>query len=218
MSSAVQLTSEDPATRHLLPRSHENESDELQSKQNVILLKIASFLSAYLAGVYGIFSCLIMVSLDRIATTGAVTSIGGDAGFDYTTLERSGLDAADPVTAIKTMQTINAIILIPPIGLFFVIPFFGLPLLCVYFLYQQRKKIQLNKTVLACLLTLVGEWGVTMLRNVPLNDILGVVDITRRGTETMSLQETWLDYSNPWQTWNSVRGLCSALAAVLFAA
>lgn len=211
--SSPQVSPDDSTTRHLLPRNSTDDktNDEKSTKSCKRLNLLASLLSAYLAGVYGIFSCLIMPALDLMATTGAVTSVGGDAGFDKSTLENSA--KPDPASAITTMQTINAIILIPFKGLFFDLPFFGLPLLCLYLLYSGRSFKTSLLTRTACVLILVGELGVTVLRNVPLNDELAAVDL---GVKHQSLEEIWNSFSGPWQFWNTFRGLCSAAAAVLF--
>ena len=66
---------------------------------------------------------------------------------------------------------------------------------------------------LGCLLYLVGAIGVTILRNVPLNDAL---EAAKPGTaEEAAL---WSRYQVDWTFWNHVRGVGTAAAAATFAA
>ena len=65
--------------------------------------------------------------------------------------------------------------------------------------------------VLASMIYLVGCIGVTMLRNVPLNNALAAV--TPGTPEAAAL---WTRYLSEWTLWNTVRTVAPILSAVLF--
>ena len=64
---------------------------------------------------------------------------------------------------------------------------------------------------LACLLYLVGSIGVTIVRNVPLNDALAAAE-----PGTAEEAALWSQYQADWTFWNHVRAAGTAAAAVTF--
>lgn len=136
------------------------------------------------------------------------------AGFFYTYSFSviPGLAAADPTSAIRAMQGINAVIRTPT----FAFVFFG-PLLfpiassIMAWLVGDRRVGVL--TALSAAVYALGVFAVTFLVNVPLNEELAAVRPT--GDTAAS---TWANYERPWTSWNHVRALCSSLSFGLFAA
>jgi len=136
------------------------------------LLVFASVGSGALAGLYFIFSVCVMPSLDQIAARDK-----------------------DPAGAIRTMQTINVVIL----NNFFLGLFMGIPLLCCVLCLRASGKLGQSSfssnnncrrflVIGAALCLLLGEFGVTASLNVPLNDELAKVKL---GKDARHLAEVW---------------------------
>ena len=68
-------------------------------------------------------------------------------------------------------------------------------------------------TILACLLYIVGCFGVTMVFNVPLNIALAKVNAT--SPEGAAL---WAEYLKTWTMWNHVRTVAPLTGMALFIA
>ncbi|CAD7971618.1 unnamed protein product [Amoebophrya sp. A120] len=66
-----------------------------------------------------------------------------------------------------------------------------------------------------CILLFIGEFGVTAGINVPMNDELAKYNPEPNG-HLESAHDTWAAYSKNWTYWNSIRGVNSATACLLF--
>jgi uncharacterized membrane protein len=125
--------------------------------------------------------------------------------FAFSTFVMSGLDRAEPATAVAAMQGINR----AP----------GPPLMAVLF---GTAALSVAVAVVALLgnagaygglaiggaaIYLVGAIGVTMAANVPLNERLDRVDAAGPTAATK-----WPTYSRRWRAWNHVRTLASLAA------
>jgi uncharacterized membrane protein len=136
------------------------------------------------------------------------------AGFFYTysISVMPGLAAADPSSAIRAMQGINAVIRTPV----FAFAFFGsliFPLAVSLAAWIGRAR---QVAVLACLsaaLYGLGAFAVTFWVNVPLNEALASANPTSDTAASL-----WANYHGPWTAWNHVRAVCASLAFGLFAA
>jgi uncharacterized membrane protein len=108
------------------------------------------------------------------------------------------------------MNAINVTVINPV----FFLAFFGTAALCLAAsagAVLQWTASSGTLVVLASGIYLVGCIGVTMLRNVPLNNALAAVTL---GTpEAASL---WTRYLNEWTFWNTVRTVAPVISAVLF--
>jgi uncharacterized membrane protein len=136
------------------------------------------------------------------------------AGFFYTysISVMPGLAAADPSSAIRAMQGINAVIRTPT----FAFAFFGallFPLAASLAAWIGRERqVAVLASVSAALYGL-GVFAVTFLVNVPLNEALASANPTSDTAASL-----WANYYGPWTTWNHVRVVCASLAFGLFAA
>ena len=141
---------------------------------------------------------------------GAILGAGLLSGlyFIFSVAVMPALDARPPADAVATMQTINEVIINPP----FMAVFVGTPLLCAALLIlvaQEGCGAAGNALAAAgALVLLLGEFLVTAVANVPMNNALAA----SRGDAAAA----WRGYSAPWTAWNSVRFLASLLAAALF--
>lgn len=148
----------------------------------LVLLGLTVLGSGLVAGIFVAFSTFIMPALARVA----------------------------PAHGIAAMQSINSTILGSP----FMPLFFGSTLAAVVLaglaLVDWRGLLSL--TMLAGgLVYLAGMFLCTILRNVPLNRELAVMQPGQA-----EAAETWARYLEQWTFWNHVRSLASLLACVLF--
>jgi len=129
------------------------------------------------------------------------------AGFfyAYSVSVMPGLNATDPLSAIKSMQAINAVVRTAE----FATSFFGalaLPILCL--LLARRRELVLP-LIAAILLYGTGAFAVTLAFNVPLNESLASVT-----PDAATATQTWRAYVEPWLLWNHIR-MAASIAAFL---
>ncbi len=113
------------------------------------------------------------------------------------------LDSLGPGAAAQAMAAINRIILQSG----FMLLFFGSSLLCLGLLVAAVAMRPPGAALIAggAAIYLLGMLAVTILRNVPLNDMLAV-----QGAQG------WAVYLRDWRLWNSLRAAASGLAALCF--
>lgn len=136
--------------------------------------------SGLVAGIFFIFSNTIMASLAQL-----------------------------PVTqGIAAMQHINRIILNP---LFFMV-FIGTAVTTFLLATNQLwhwQQLSSQMLLLGCFCYLIGTFFITMIVNVPMNNILKTVD-----PQTAQAADIWATYLKKWTFWNHVRGAASFFAAI----
>ncbi|MPZ32541.1 MAG: DUF1772 domain-containing protein [Rhodospirillales bacterium] len=149
-----------------------------------VLILAAAIGCGLVAGIFFAFSSFVMAALGRLPS---------DHG-------------------IAAMNAINVTVINP----LFMLAFFGTAALCL----AASAGVALRWTasngmlvLLASVIYLVGCIGVTMLRNVPLNNALAVV--TPGTPEAAAL---WTRYLSEWTFWNTVRTVAPIVSAVLFTA
>ena len=116
---------------------------------------------------------------------------------------------------VELMQHINREILTPRV----LVPFVGIPLLLAAASVTQFRVGDQRRGVLiaaGALTYLVGVFGVTAARNVPLNDELDAFDLGAATTE--QIEDRRQTYEAPWNRWNSVRTVLNVAAFSLVAA
>jgi uncharacterized membrane protein len=142
----------------------------------------------------------------------AVLTTGLMAGvfYAYAVSVNLGLAEQPDASYVATMNEINERIQNP---LFF-LGFFGAVLFPVAALVAhlpRRRTGRFRLIVLACVLYGGGSFLVTVLANVPLNEDLARVTSDAPASE---LARARAAYEEPWNFWNGVRGLFSAVAFV----
>jgi uncharacterized membrane protein len=105
------------------------------------------------------------------------------------------------------MQKINVAIINPV----FMLLFLGTPLLSCVITFAAIQSI--NEPGSLCLLIgalayIVGPFGVTMLFNVPLNNMLASTDL-------VAADDIWPMYQKKWQLWNHIRTSIGVVSIVL---
>jgi uncharacterized membrane protein len=147
-----------------------------------VLIFAAAIGSGLVAGIFFAFSSFVMAALGRLPS---------DHG-------------------IAAMNAINVTVINP---LFF-LAFFGTAALCLAASAGSVLRWTTSSgtlVLLASVIYLVGCIGVTMLRNVPLNNALAAV--TMGTPEAAAL---WTRYLDEWTLWNTVRTVAPVISAVLF--
>jgi uncharacterized membrane protein len=129
--------------------------------------------------------------------------------FAFSTAVMPGLRRLTPAAGAAAMQEINRTILNP---LFYVV-FMGTALLSLLLVIGAPISGGPGTVwiVIGALLYLVGNFGLTMVVNVPMNNRLDASNpLTDEGASI------WADYLSRWTAWNHVRALaCTASAAAL---
>ncbi|WP_347921861.1 anthrone oxygenase family protein [Pontimicrobium sp. SW4] len=122
-----------------------------------------------------------------------------------------GLKNISDRSYLGTMQSINRAILNPE----FYIIFFGAILFLILSAYFQFKVSIDNSFWLitaAILFYGIGTIGVTAFGNVPMNESLDLVDLTKLNVEELRL--TRLHYEGQWNQFNTIRTVFSVLSFI----
>ncbi len=158
-----------------------------------------------------------MKSTINIITITLILCAGALFGFFYTMSISimPGLDLTAPYSAILANQEIGH----ATQNYFFAVPMIGTPLLAAFaaIYYFRQKDKSTAFLFLGTISAWVGMLVVTLMLNVPLNQILDGLQITM---EQENLAQLWDSYSIDWQVYNWLRvgfsGLSLFFAAIAF--
>lgn len=154
----------------------------MTGKAATVLILVSALSSALVAGMFYAFSSFVMAALGRIPAN----------------------------EGINAMNSINVTVITPSFMVFFM----GSALLGIVlggWALLSISQFDSQLVLLACLLYVVGCFGVTMVFNVPLNNQLAATSPTDGNV-------FWQSYLQTWTMWNTVRTAAAALAAVVFVA
>lgn len=132
--------------------------------------------------------------------------------FAYSCSVSPGLASLSDKEFVSAMQYINRAIQNP---VFFTV-FFGILIalpICAYLHYHQPVSLRFWLILFAALIYGVGVFGITAMCNVPLNEALDKFDALSATAEEISRQRA--KFEMPWNNWNLIRTLASAIAAIL---
>lgn len=118
-------------------------------------------------------------------------------------------------TYVETMQTINVAIINPA----FLVPFMLTPLFLGIAAVAQYRAGNVRRAWMlgsAAGTYLVGVLGVTIGRNIPLNDALDAVDLVGASDDAVAAERR--SYERPWNRWHAVRTVASIAVLALAAA
>ncbi|MEO1061943.1 MAG: anthrone oxygenase family protein [Actinomycetota bacterium] len=153
----------------------------------------------------------------QLLLVGSVVATGLMAGLFYgwTVSVIPGTRRLAGADYVELMQHVNREILTPR----FLVPLIGIPLLLGAAAVAQFRAGDQRRGVLVAagaLTYLVGVFGVTAARNVPLNDQLDAFDL---GAATAAeVDERRQTYEDPWNRWNTVRTVFNVGAFTLVTA
>lgn len=107
------------------------------------------------------------------------------------------------------MQRINVTIINP----IFMVFFLGTPFLCSVISFNSILNINESGSLyllIGALAYIIGPFGITILFNVPLNNILARTNVS-------AANEIWPMYQKGWQRWNHIRTYIGVLSIVFMA-
>ena len=129
--------------------------------------------------------------------------------FAFSNFVMRALADLPPDKGMFAMQRINETIINPIFMLFFL----GTPILCSVIVFTSGQNINKPGSVfllIGALTYLIGPFGITMLFNVPLNNLLAHTDVA-------DANEIWTMYQKKWQWWNHIRTYIGATSVVFMA-
>lgn len=142
-----------------------------------------------------------------LAGTALACALVGGAFYAFSTFVMPALSRVSVEEGIRIMQRIN----IDVYHWTFMGAFFLTPLACIVTAVQTYRNASGESVTLAivgCLVYVIGNFLVTAVGNVPLNNALAELDAT--GVDAAS---GWPRYVSAWTRWNHVRTVASILAA-----
>lgn len=154
-----------------------------------------------------------MYTLDRIILVAATTTTAMLVGLFYgwSVSVVPGLARLNNTEYLSAFQAMNRAILNP---LFF-ISFMGsvilLPL-AAYLNYSQPASLCFWLIVAASALYIFGTFGITMAKNVPLNEMLDKFDIATASEEAKAAQRA--NFEQPWNQLHHIRTVIGFIATV----
>lgn len=146
-----------------------------------------------------------LIVVMAIAGSGIVTGIL----FAFSNFVMRALKDLPTEQGMFAMQRINETIINPVFLLFFM----GTPLLCLLIVVVSAFELSSPGYMWLCvgaLTYLFGPFGVTLICNVPLNNILAETALTESAS-------AWPQYRNTWQRWNHLRTYMGVLSIFLLA-
>jgi len=150
-----------------------------------------------------------MNELHTLIIVSAITGAGLITGllFAFSNFVMKALAELPADKGMYAMQRINIWIVNP----LFMLLFTGTPVLCL--LISTYALFDINTPGSLYLLTgsilyLIGPFGVTLMLNVPLNNLLARTDIS-------NADEVWPMYQKKWQYWNHIRTYLGVVSMVI---
>ena len=141
--------------------------------------------------------------------TAIASGLSAGIYFTFSNVIMKALAQRPPAQGIAAMQAINITVINPS----FMLIFFGTGLACILLmilLLFQSPHFSHFFWLGGTLLYLIGTLGVTMFRNVPLNNQLAIAV-----PETDEASRIWEKYLTDWTVWNHVRTITGAIATAL---
>jgi uncharacterized membrane protein len=140
-----------------------------------------------------------MGTISTFVIVAAITGAGLVTGllFAFSNFVMRALGDLPAEKGMFAMQRINETIINP----IFLLLFFGAPVLCALIVFNAGTRLGEPGSMLllaGALAYLVGPFGVTVMFNVPLNNLLA-------RAAPSAAEEIWPMYRKRWQRWNHVR-------------
>ena len=152
-----------------------------------------------------------MSALLEVIAVASITGAGLITGllFAFSNFVMRALADLPSEKGMFAMQRINETIINP----IFLVLFLGTPVLCL--LIAIDSALELNNPgrmwlFSGALAYLIGPFGITVLFNVPLNNLLARADLS-------DAEEIWPQYQRKWQRWNHIRTYVGVVSILLMA-
>lgn len=148
---------------------------------------------------------IIIIIVASISGAGLVTGLL----FAFSNFVMKALADLPSDNGMFAMQRINETIINPV----FLVLFLGTPILCSVIAFNSGLNINEPGSMfllVGAIAYLVGPFGITVLFNVPLNNLLAHADVSDSG-------EIWPMYQKKWQRWNHIRTYIGVASVVFMA-
>jgi uncharacterized membrane protein len=135
----------------------------------------------------------------------------GGVFFAFSTFVMKALAQQAPSEGITVMQAINITVINP----WFMTAFLGTAVACVILAISALLKLHQPSAIyllVGSILYVIGTFGVTMIFNVPLNDVLAIAK-----SDSPEGANLWAKYLTDWTFWNHVRTVAALAATTLLA-
>ncbi|NBA95584.1 DUF1772 domain-containing protein [Pseudomonas sp. R5(2019)] len=149
----------------------------------------------------------LLLTLILLAALGC--GLMGGLFFAFSNFVMHALGRLSPANGIAAMQSINLMVLNP----LFLSVFMGTSVACLLLIVYALVRWSAPGTLLLTAgsgLFLLGNFVVTMLCNVPRNELLARVEV-----DSDEAQGLWQEYLRDWTRWNHVRTVTALGAAAL---
>jgi uncharacterized membrane protein len=145
------------------------------------------------------------------ATTLFVAMIAG-LFYSFSCSVTAGLGKLQDAEYLRAMQSINSAILNPWFFMSFLGALVMLPI-CTWFVYRHGTSTSFYCFLSATIIYFIAVFGVTVLKNVPLNEALDKFDTGAATVQEIKMQRSRFEI--PWNRFNLVRTIASLLSLVL---
>ena len=141
---------------------------------------------------------------------GVTTALTTGLLFAFSVAVNLGLGKLTDKEYLRAMKSINREIKNPIFGLCFFGSTILLPI--TSFLYRHDSN-RFPLLLAATLIYVIGQFIITLTRNVPLNDRLDKTNLETSSNEELSVIRNW--YEGPWNRWNHFRVIAGTLSLAL---
>ena len=157
---------------------------------------------------------MVFVNIQTIILTLTATSTALIAGlfFAYSFSVNPGLARLEDAAYLSAMQSINRAIQNPVFFAAFLGTLILLPL-SAWLHYSQPVTLRFWMLLASSLIYAAGVFGVTVLGNVPLNDVLDGINLQTSSAQDIAAQRAAFEI--PWNRLNAIRTAASAVSVIL---
>ena len=144
----------------------------------------------------------------------ATISTGLMAGifFTWTNAVTPGIGKLKDIEYLSALQAMNRVILNPAFYVLFICPVLTLPLAAVLN-YNSEPALVFKLLLVASIIYLAGSFLVTILGNIPLNNLLHRSDLEKFSLE--NAKDLRSEIEEKWNTFNLIRTITSFIAFIL---
>ena len=154
------------------------------------------------------------MSIQIITLFLATMSTGLMAGifFTWTNAVTPGIGKLKDIEYLRALQSMNRVILNPAFYSVFICPVLALPLAAVLN-YNSEPSLVFKLLLVASIIYLAGSFMITILGNIPLNNLLDSNDLEHFSEE--EARNLRHEIETKWNNFNLIRTITSAIAFIL---
>ncbi len=132
--------------------------------------------------------------------------------FTWTNAVKPGIGTLDDMTYMKAFQAMNRLILNPLFYIVFILPVLTISI-STYMSFGSTKLYVFELFLLSTLLYVLGVFLITILGNIPLNDLLENTDLEKISLTELSDLRGKIE--NKWNNFNLIRTVSSFISFLL---